>query len=112
VDTIAFGVGVRKVSWPDGYHQSTKAHFNVTKLPLDHPKRMLNLGPCLSFAVLDLALGFVQQAAFIQLGIGAAARCDLPDHLTTFMLFTLLDTGVCGVLPQVGGYPVNTETFE
>lgn len=58
---------------------------------------MLNLGSCLSFAVLNLALGFVKHTEFIQLGIGAAARRDLPDHLTTFMFFTLLDTGVSSV---------------
>lgn len=58
---------------------------------------MLNLGQCLSFAVLNFALGFVKQAAFVQLGIRAAARGDLPDYLTIFMLFALLDTGVSGV---------------
>ena len=76
------------------FHQPTKAYFHVTKLALDNPKRMLNLGACLRFAVLDLALGFVQQAAFVQLGIRAAPSRDLPDHVTIFVLFTLLDTGV------------------
>lgn len=55
---------------------------------------MLDLGPCLRFAVLDLAFGFVQQAAFVQLGIRAAPSRDLPDHVTIFVLFPLLDTGV------------------
>ncbi len=55
---------------------------------------MLNRGSYLSLAVLDLALGFVKHTAFIQLGVSATARCDLPYHLTIFMLFTLLDTGV------------------
>ena len=58
---------------------------------------MFDLGPCLGFAVLNLALGLVEHAAFIQLGIGAAARRDLPDHFTIFMLFTLLNAGVSGV---------------
>lgn len=66
-------------------------------MPLDYTKWMLDLGPCLSFAVLDLALGLVEHAAFIEPGIRAAPRRDLPDDLTTFMLFTLLDTGVSSV---------------
>jgi hypothetical protein len=58
---------------------------------------MLDLGPRLSLAVLNLALGLLQRIALIQLGVGAAARFDLPDHLAVFMLFTLLDTGVSSV---------------
>ena len=58
---------------------------------------MLDFGPCLSFAVLHLALGLVEHVAFIEPGVRAAPRCDLPDDLTTFMLFTLLDTGVSSV---------------
>ncbi len=58
---------------------------------------MLDLGPFLSFALLDLALGLVEGAAFIEPGICAAPRRDLPDDLTTFMLFALLDTGVSSV---------------
>lgn len=58
---------------------------------------MLNLGPRLRFAVFDLALGFVEQAAFIQLGIGAAPCGDPSDHLMIFMLIALLDTGISGV---------------
>lgn len=45
-------------------------------------------------SVLYLALRFVQQAAFVQLGIRAAPARDLPDHVAIFMLFTLLDTSV------------------
>jgi len=58
---------------------------------------MLNLGSCLSFALLNLALGFVKHTAFIQLGIDTAARSDLPEHVTIFMFFTLLDIGVSSV---------------
>lgn len=79
------------------FHQPTKTYFHVTKLPLDHAKRMLDLGPCLSLAELDLALGFVQYAALVQLGIGAATRCNLPDHPPIFMLFAPFDTGVTGI---------------
>ncbi len=68
------------------FHQPTKAHFHVTELAFDHPKWMLNLGSCLSLAVLDLALGLVKHTAFIQLGIRATARCDLPDDVTTLYL--------------------------
>jgi hypothetical protein len=42
------------------FHQPTKAHSHVPKMAFDHPKRMLNLSSCLSFAVFDLALSFVQ----------------------------------------------------
>lgn len=79
------------------FHQPTKAHFHVAKLTLYYTKWMLDLGPCLSFAVLDLALGLVENAAFIEPGIRAAPRRDLPDDLTIFMLFTLLDTCVSSV---------------
>ena len=79
------------------FHQPTKAYFYVAELALDHAKRMLNLGACLSFAVLDLALGLVEHAAFIEPEIRAASRRDLPDDLTVFMLFTFLDTGVSSV---------------
>jgi len=58
---------------------------------------MFNLCSRLSFTVFDLALGLVERAAFIQLGIGTAARRDLPDHFTIFMLFAFLDTGVSSV---------------
>ena len=57
-------------------------------------KRVLDLGPRLRFAILNLALGLVEQAAFIELGIGAASCGDLSDHFTIFMLLTLLDPGV------------------
>jgi hypothetical protein len=76
------------------FHQYTKAYFHVTKLALDDPKQMLDLGACLRFAVLDLALDFVKQAAFVQLGIRAAPSRDLSDHVTIFVFFTLLDTCV------------------
>lgn len=79
------------------FHQSTKAHFHVTELAFDHPKRMLDLGSCLGFAVLNLALDLVKHAVLIQRGIGAAARRYLPDDLSIFMLFALLGTGVSGV---------------
>jgi putative transposase len=42
------------------FHQSTKAYFHIPKLAFDHPKRVLNLDSCMSFAVLDLTFGFVQ----------------------------------------------------
>lgn len=74
------------------FHQPTKANLHVAKLTLDYPRRMLDLGLCLSFAVLDLRLGLVEHAAFIEPGIRAAPRRDLPDDVTVFMLFTLLNT--------------------
>lgn len=58
---------------------------------------MLDLGPCLSPAVLDPTLGLVEYAAFIKPGIHAAPRRYLPDDVTIFMLFTLLDTGLPSV---------------
>lgn len=54
-----------------------------TGVALDHPKRVLNLGACLGFAILDFALGLVEQAAFIQPRIGATPHRNLPDHLIT-----------------------------
>ncbi len=64
------------------FHQPTQAHFPVAKLTLDDPKRMLDFGPCLSFAVLNLALDLVENTALIEPGIRAAPRRDLPDDLT------------------------------
>lgn len=59
--------------------------------------RMLVLGPRLGFEVLDFAFGLVDQAALIQLGIGAAPGGDLPDYLTIFVLLAFFDTGISGV---------------
>jgi hypothetical protein len=67
---------------------------------------MLNLGACLRFAVLDLALGYVQQAALVQIGIGAAPSRDLPDHVTILVLLTLLDTGVTSIRVDRVFFPV------
>lgn len=47
--------------------------------------------------LLDLALGFVQGAAFIEHLVGAAACCDLPDHFSVGMLGALFDAGVAGI---------------
>jgi hypothetical protein len=57
-------------------------------------------------STLDLALGFVQQAAFVQLRICAAASRNLPDHVTIFVLFKLLDTGVTCVRVDRVFFPV------
>lgn len=88
------------------FHQPTKAYFHVTKLALDDPKRMLNLAACVRFAALDLALSFVKQAAFVQLGIRAAPSSYLPDHVTIFVLFTLLDTGITSIRVDRVFFPV------
>ena len=58
---------------------------------------MLDLGARLGFEILDFTLGLVDQTALVELGIGAAPGSDLPDHLTTFVLLALLDTGISGV---------------
>ena len=79
------------------FHQPAKAYFHVSKLALDHPKRVLDLGARLGFEILDFTLGLVDQTALVELGIGAAPGSDLPDHLTTFVLLALLDTGISGV---------------
>jgi hypothetical protein len=52
----------------------------LTKLALDHPKRVLDLGPHLRLGLLDLALGFVERAALAKLFVSIAACRDLPDH--------------------------------
>jgi hypothetical protein len=46
------------------FYEVSKAHFRLTKLTLEHPKWMLNLGVNLSFGSLDLAYRFKQHAAF------------------------------------------------
>lgn len=79
------------------FHQPTKAHFHITKLALDHPKQMFDLGPRLGFAALDFAFGLVEPAAFLQSWISAAPRRDLLDYFTIFVVITVLDAGVTGV---------------
>lgn len=74
--------------------QATEAHLHVTELALDHSKRVLDLRSHLCLGLLDLALGFVQGAAFIELLVGAAACCDLPDHFAASMFGALFDAGV------------------
>jgi len=58
---------------------------------------VLDLRSHLCLGLLDLALGFVQGAAFIELLVGAAACCDLPDHFAARMFGALFDAGVAGI---------------
>ncbi len=41
------------------FHQASEAHFRITKLALDHPKWMLNLGANLGLGSFDLTYRFV-----------------------------------------------------
>src|SRR3546814_6403923 len=83
------------------FHQASEADFRITKLALDHPEWMLNLGPDLSFRVFDFAAHATDQALFCMLLIAAGARCDRPDHLAMLMLRTLLHAGVNGIARAV-----------
>src|SRR5690606_27070925 len=74
--------------------QTTEAHLDVTKLALDHPEGMFDLGAYLRLGLLDLALGLVQRAALAQLLVSAAPRRTLPDDRAACMLGTLLDAGI------------------
>ena len=78
-------------------HQPSETYLGVAELPLDHAKRGLYLRSHLRLGLLDLALGFVQGAAFIEHLVGAAACCDLPDHFSVGMLGALFDAGVAGI---------------
>ena len=66
-------------------YQAQEAHLRITKLALDHPKWMLNLGANLSLGFLDLAYRFVQRAAFAMFFVGAAVGHNLPDDLASLM---------------------------
>jgi len=77
--------------------QTPEARLHITELALDHPERVLDLGANLRLGLLDLALGFVQHAAFIEFLVGAAAGSDLPDHLPAFMFWAFLYAGVTRV---------------
>ncbi|MNG03323.1 hypothetical protein D3C84_863960 [compost metagenome] len=77
--------------------QATEARLHITELAFDHPERVFDLGAHLRLGLLDLALGFVQSAALIQLLVSTAASGDLPDNLPAFMLSTLLYAGVTRV---------------
>ena len=79
------------------FHQAPEAHFGITKLALDHPKRMLNFGTNLSLGSLDLAYRFVQHAAFAVFFVSAAPGCHLPDDLASRMFFALLYTGIARI---------------
>ncbi len=70
----------------------------MTKLPLDHPERVFNLGTHLGFGFLNLASGFVERIVLAQLLIRAPAHRNLPDDFASFMLKSLLDAGV----PSIG----------
>lgn len=58
---------------------------------------MLDLRSHLCLGLLDLALSFVQGTALIELLVGAAACCDLPDHFAASMFGALFDAGVAGI---------------
>src|SRR5690606_6059987 len=77
--------------------QATEAHLGVTKLALDHPEWMFDLGTYLRLGLLDFALGLVQRAALAQLLVSAAPRRNLPDDRAACMLGTLLDAGIAGI---------------
>ncbi len=83
--------------------QATEARIHVTELALEHPERVLDLGPYLNLGFLDLASGFVQRAALAQLFVGAAPGCHLPNHFAACMLGTLLDTGITRSI-AINGY--------
>ena len=74
------------------FRQATEPVLHVAKLTLDHPKWMLDLGSGLCFYPFNFARGLVDQAALAQLRVRAAKRCNLPEHLTVFMLLALLNT--------------------
>jgi hypothetical protein len=85
----------------DVFRQTTKAHFRITKLALDHAKRVLNRGPHLRFRVFDLAAHAPDQALFSVLFITAGPGGNRPDHLAPFMFGTLVYTGVTGIARDV-----------
>lgn len=58
---------------------------------------MLDLGARLRLGSLDLALHSVQQAAFSVQLVGAAARCNLPDDLASFVLGPFLHPVIASI---------------
>lgn len=73
--------------------QSTDVRLYITKLALDYPELMLDLGVNLRFGCLDL----VQRAALIQFLVSTAVDGNLLDDLRAFMFRTCLDVGVTRV---------------
>ena len=77
--------------------QSTETHLRITKLTLDHPERMFNLGPHLGLGLFDFTDRVVNRAALTVFLVSAAPCCNLPDHIPVSMLFAFFDTGITGV---------------
>jgi hypothetical protein len=77
--------------------QATEAHLHVSELALDHPKRVLNLGPHLRLGLFDPALGFVHGTAFIEFLVGATTSRDLSDDCAASMLGALFNAGVARI---------------
>ena len=65
--------------------QAAEAYLHVTELALDHPERVLDLGPHLRLGLFDLALGFLERAVLAEFSVSAATRRDLPDHFAARM---------------------------
>lgn|GEM_PF-5637376 len=83
------------------FRQTPKAHFRITKLTLDHSKRMFNLGPDLRFRIFDLAAQAADQTLFRVLFIAAGPGGYRPDHLAILMLRTLVHTSVTRIAAHV-----------
>ncbi|KPY96270.1 hypothetical protein ALO43_200547 [Pseudomonas tremae] len=88
------------------FQQASEAYFRITKLALDHSKRMLNLGAQLSFRVFDFATHAPDQTFPCMLFITAGPRCNRPYHLAILMLGTLFDTGIARVARDVSFFSV------
>ena len=69
--------------------QATEACLHITELALDHPERVLDLGAHLGLGLLDLALGFVQRAALIQLLDRKSTRLNSSHTVISYAVFCL-----------------------
>ena len=69
--------------------QASVANFGVTKLALDNPKRVLNLGTDAGFELFDLVQYGTHRALFIQCPTFARSHCNMPAGLDVLDFFAL-----------------------
>jgi len=88
VDTIAFGVGVRKVSWPDGY-VAIASWLSGVLAEVWHPKRLMFAGVFLwlLFHVMFLAFGLAEKNFAVMLAAYGIRGISYPMFIYGFVVW-------------------------
>ncbi|MCE0890521.1 hypothetical protein [Pseudomonas alloputida] len=88
MDTIAFGVGVRKVSWPDGY-VAIASWLSGVLAEVWHPKRLMFAGVFLwlLFHVMFLAFGLAEKNFAVMLAAYGIRGISYPMFIYGFVVW-------------------------